>query len=599
VGASEASAEMERQWREVHRNMEAHVVNFQNRPPSPPSVTAPAAPVCHRRSLTAAAAGTGVGLTASESLLTATFTATSKSATAGVSLAGLFEVFDTDRELMPSTYAPAFDRNDLYLTNANDARRLFALDAAISKAAEDRVARGLVAVDTATFPYLYVVALRFRGAAALGLREYSYVTWCLKFDYPTFLDRVLDASIVCNAEFTKLVADCTNAVGADQRVRLFALELVDDSFGTVNQRSLPVFLASLTSYVDQYGPTKTKGGTPSNIPVSIPHARHRLIFESGSLAAYRANWLYARNMRDVLTELAGLHASLARCIDTVITFYDRYYYHLTTAGSSVSSSSVKHAAHEVNCLWDLFQSQFGTDVLGHLTDVGVKYLMLKSVWHERREKVHAAYAEAQVQLVREKASIPQSLVDAYGQTLEDAEYQRVCNRYIETAKMMRDMVDVKEKMIEAWPEVHRSLHDPVGIFNLLRSLVVLKLWDVPFVTVASHDDAALTSTTTTTTLTRQGTCGSVSSGRAGTAPDDGVVIMLRCEELRRVVLATTGPPKHVNMTDVRQAYHRAMRETHPDKCSSSDATTRGQVVNFAYELVSSLYDDADVERPVQ
>ena len=90
----------------------------------------------------------------------------------------------------------------------------------------------------------------------------------------------------------------------------------------------------------------------------------------------------------------------------------------------------------------------------------------------------------------------------------------------------------------------------------------------------------------------------MSSGRAGAADDDGVVIMMRCEELRRVLTATTGPPKHVTSTDLRQAYHRAMRETHPDKCSSADATTRGQVVNFAYELVSSLYDDDGSERAV-
>lgn len=595
------------EWRAVQRDMEAQVVAFQNRPPSPPRPPRPpaAATTIPRRHVVAAAAGDGAPplqqqqqqqLTPSEALQNATFVVACTSER--VSLAGLFEVFDTDRELMPSTYAPPFDRNDLYFTNAQDARRLFALDDAVAKAVAGRVKQGLPAVDAATFPYLYIVALRFCGAPAVGLKECSYITWCLKSDYASFLGNVLSdgdgaAAVVCNAEITKLVQACTSAFGAEHRNKLFTLDLIDDSFGTINHRSIAVFLATLTGYVDQYGTPKTKGGVCANLTHVIPHGRHRLIFESGSLAAFRINWLYARNMSVVVAELAGLHASLARCVDTVITFYNRYHHHLTTSALSLgSSSAVTRAAHEVNCLWDLFQHQFGKDVLGHLTEVGVKFMMLKEVWRERRESVHSAYATAQVHSVREHAAIPLALVQAYEQTLDDAEYRRVLNSYAETTKMMRDLVAVKQKMIDAWPEVHEKLREPVGIFTLLRSLVVLQLWEPSCVVVADApptdrdaDAAAATAMTRPHSVVSWAAIG-----------DDDGAVLFRCEELQRVVGATAGPPKHISRTAVRQAYHRAIREDHPDKCPDAekvDATARVQAINFAYELVAGLYADDD------
>jgi len=595
------------EWRAVQRDMEAHVVAFQNRPPSPPPPPRPvatAAVVTIPRRHVAAAAATGDGasppqqqqqqLTPSETLQNATFAVSCTSER--VSLAGLFEVFDTDRELMPSTYAPPFDRNDLYFTNAADARRLFALDDAVAKAVAGRVKQGLPAVDAATFPYLYIVALRFCGAPAVGLKECSYITWCLKSDYASFLNSVLSSDgAVCNAEITKLVQACTSAFGAEHRNKLFTLDLIDDSFGTINHRSIAVFLATLTGYVDQYGAPKTKGGVCANLTHVIPHGRHRLIFESGSLAAFRINWLYARNMSVVVAELAGLHASLARCVDTVITFYNRYHHHLTTSALSLgSSSAVTRAAHEVNCLWDLFQHQFGKDVLGHLTEVGVKFMMLKEVWRERRESVHSAYATAQVHSVREHAAIPLALVQAYEQTLDDAEYRRVLNSYAETTKMMRDLVAVKQKMIDAWPEVHEKRREPVGIFTLLRSLVVLQLWEPSCVVIADAPSTA-DAARDTTAMTRQH---SVVSWAAVGGDDDNGAVLFRCEELQRVIGATVGPPKHVSRRAMRHAYHRALREDHPDKCPDAekvDATVRVQAINFAYELVSGLYADDDNE----
>jgi hypothetical protein len=594
--------------------MHAHVVAVQTRPVSPPS--SPRA----RSSLTAA-----------ELLQTTTYAATtaptsSSPAHTTLPTSKLFQYFDVDGEITPGTYDPPFDRNDLYFTNAAEARRLFELEASLSVRAKDRVARGLPAVDLSTCPFLSIVVIRFCGFG--GERPCSYLTWCLTSEArTTFLGDVLSRAVPCNRLFTELLDRCATGssmtTGAGVRLTaLFSIETIDDSVGTVTRRSLPVFLATLTGYVDQYATatvaTAARGGSGSgsgsrvgrttggaspasclNLVSPIPHARHRLISECGSVDAFRLNWLYAKAARGFIDKISFLQRTLRECLDIVDTFFDRYYTHLSAAPVALCSS--RTAPYELNGLWDLFQQYFDRGIIDKIGELSAHFMMTKQIAGERKTNVDRAYAAAMVSQFKHRGTqIPETLSVLYADTIEDSEFRVTHGLYTSMGRMMKQLTRVKQTMIEAWAGVRDDVKDPEDMFLLLRSLVVLRLWS-PYRVVTVP--AAPTS--------RPADAGGgapdegCASGTGTTAAADATLEFVNRETValearfRRLAealgnAAFVQPPAVLAATEIRHAYLKCHRDEHPDKCSTVDkdvATVRTQMINEANERLTRLYGE--------
>ena len=257
----------------------------------------------------------------------------------------LFGFFNTDEDVLPESYSPPFDRNDLFVTNVRDAHVLFKLAENVCRDSIARVKSGLTSVNMDTFPSIYVVLIRFNGdpqqrvggltanAPASASKQVDlsrkslYITWCVKQDYASFLENVLRGIIPCNQHFTNLIEGCSRVLGGNysQWKRMFTIELIDDSGGTITEKSLPVFLASLNGYIDQYN---EPAAVNINSLRAIPNGRHRLIFESGSLQAYRFNWMYVKAYSGFIEKIKDINAAQSTCQDIVRTFFSKYHSHL-------------------------------------------------------------------------------------------------------------------------------------------------------------------------------------------------------------------------------------------------------------------------------
>ena len=538
-------------WINVQQQMHDQVVSKQLEP-----VTPPASPRVEARRLTG-----------SEQLQTKTYAAAAR-----VSTATLFDYFYDDLESVAETYSPLFDRNDLYLTNVAEARRLFQLEATVSLSARDRVARGLRAVDLATFPFLAVVCIRFHGTA--DEPPCSYVTWCLKSACPAFLDGVLHHrdETRCNHAITDLVERCSRRLGvtANQLRQFFTLEVIDDSIGTLTEKSLPVFLATLTGYVDQYvvAPTAAATGTCINATLPVPHVRHRLIFESGSLNAYRFNWLYAKSRRGFVDKITVVLDAVRGCTDIIATFASRYFVHLSAVRAF--SSSHPRAAHEINGLWDLFQQQFDHGVIDKVGELNVHFLMLKQIARDRKSNLERAYSAALVFQFRDGAKIPETLSALYEDGIEDSEFRATHDLYVTARRMIKQLTEVKQCMIEAWAAVRDTVHDPGEMFSLLSALVLLRVW-VPTAIACPPPPPP-------------------PPAPAGVANS---ALLDRCQTLADGFAHMIKPPRQLTPAEIRVAYLRCHMEDHPDKCTSDAdkhaATVRSQVINEANERLLRFY----------
>lgn len=417
-------------------------------------------------------------------------------------------------DLVAESYAPAFDRNDLFLTNVADARRLFGIEQRVNAEAMTRMAAGLPAVDPLTFPYTYIVALRFAGAD--GIPPSSYVTWCLFGDIGTFLDDVLHKRVVCNHLVTALVE--STAVSLNERWKHFySLETIDDSGGTVSDASLPAFLASLSGYVDLH-PNAT-------LNVKTPHGRHRLIFESGSLDAYRHNWVYTRTRLAFLKHMDTINAGLKLCTQTSSAFFTRY----TQLLDPTSTVPASRAAAEINGMWRLFETHFTTASRG-IEDLARQYGKFKQVATERRKYVESAYAAAQVLFITENVRIPATLSALYTDVIEEGELKNTLSAYRDMSTGMKEATSLKGTVGNAWAGARPSIRDPVQLVTYLRALVLLQLFD----------------------------------------PAIGV------------------PPSILHEALVSHAFHRAQLEAHPDRClpDRRDAATQlSQAINAAKDVL--------------
>jgi hypothetical protein len=539
-------------WITVQQQMHDQVVKKQLEP-----VTPPASPRLESRRFTG-----------SEQLQTKTYASTAPH----VTTATLFDYFYDELESVPETYAPLFDRNDLYLTNVAEARRLFQLEAAVSQSARDRVARGLRAVDPATFPFLAVVCVRFHGTA--DEPACSYVTWCLKSACPAFLDGVLHHvdEIQCNHAMTELVERCSRRLGvtANQLRLFFSLEIIDDSIGTLTEKSLPVFLATLTGYVDQYAnPSAGVGVVCLNVLYPVPHVRHRLIFESGSLNAYRFNWLYAKSRRGFVDKITAVLDAVRGCVDIIATFASRYFVHLSAVRAF--SSSYPRAAHEINGLWDLFQQQFDHGVIDKVAELNVHFLMLKQIARDRKSNLERAHAAALVFQFRDGVKIPETLSALYEDSIEDREFRATHELFATARRMIKQLTEVKQGMIDVWAAVRDTVHDPGEMFSLLSALVLLRVW-VP------------------TAITCPASPPSSPPGATNAA------LLARCQTLADGFAAMPKPPRQLTAAEIRAAYLKCHLEDHPDKCTSDAdkhaATVRSQVINEANERLLRFYTPA-------
>jgi hypothetical protein len=478
----------------------------------------------------------------------------------------LFGFFNSDDELLPESYTPPFDRNDLFVTNVQDAHGLFRLAENVCQNSITRVKNGLTAVDLTTFPSMYVVLIRFNGdpqqksvgsSAAVTKRgvdlsrQSLYITWCVKQDYASFLDNVLRGIIPCNQHLTNVIEACSRLLGGNysQWKRMFSVELIDDSGGTVTEKSLPVFLASLNGYIDQYNEPVAVN---INLLRNIPNGRHRLIFESGSLQAYRFNWMYVKAYSSFIVKIKEINAAQSTCQDIVRTFFSKYYTHLehyvvfkpatgtldaasgvspltadapvdvVTEGTLEDADAEQHtcetdsaveaavpvvtnsclihetsdarAAHEINGLWNLFQQYFAS-VHDHLVKIGVEFQLLKTVAGQRREYVQQAFAAAQVMQFRSDVPIPNTLLNLYEESIEDVEFKTTSVMYSELSEAFKLLIEMKECMLSCWLRPSTKITNPVEMFALLRSLCTLNLWQPrklsgvrPVVAISGNND---------------------------------------------------------------------------------------------------------------
>jgi hypothetical protein len=529
--------------REWEMNMRAAVLQKQNEVSSPPPSP--------RRRLTATT------ITAAEDLQRRTYAANAQSS--NVTTHRLFETFDVDNEMLPETYAPVFDRNDLFLTNVVDARRLFVLGDSVHQKAKERIAMALPAVDPLTFPYLYVVAVRFLGGA--NTSQAIYVTWCLKHEMDTFLAAVLSNTIACNQHVTALIDSCVRSLGATnhQWKQLFKLEVLDDSGGTMTENSLPVFLASLSGYIDQY--TRDQSITCHNSFNAIPHARHRLIYESGSLQAFRYNWLYTKSMHAFLDKLAKITAGLNDCIHTACTFFQRYHHHLRipgrldVPGTVLAVVSNARASLEIDGLSDLFCQHLGA-VNTLLNGLVGDHRFFKSISQDRRKYVHRAYASAQVLEHSAGVKIPAALSSMYDESIEDIECNNTCRLYYDMSASITYVRAMDAHMTHCWLSTHRGGRDPVDMFVYLRSLVVLEMFVPQQLVVAPGPPTEL------------------------------------CARVHDAVMRLVLPPQSDDLSaaDITQAWHKCMMAAHPDKCPDNveRATQEAQRINEAKEFIFKI-----------
>ncbi len=372
-----------------------------------------------------------------------------------------------DVQLPPESYDPPFDRNDLFLTNVEAARRLFEQEAEATKAALKRKKARLPPIDLATFPGNQIVLIQYRGMLEEGSSdtvECNYVTWCCSLDLKNFLSEVLNGVVRLNNLFTELL-DRASRQGDPQWKRRFTMSIVDDTATLVSESTLPVFLASLAMDVEANGGL---GRSESSIGLNLPiiFARHQLIYEAGSVQAYRATWQYSRMKTRFDKAVGKLEKSVKNVVDTALTF-------LSTLRRLLLDDSVEDARAAVEC--NALLSLFG-DVLHSATrDVGdarVAGDVLNKAAADKTHQVGRAYAAAQVALFRNGVPVPPSLVDAVAVTAPRPVGEEV--------RSLQDIVArVSKRVYKMWFHAKDTKLDPVEVVALLRAMVTLELWSPP------------------------------------------------------------------------------------------------------------------------
>jgi hypothetical protein len=326
-------------------------------------------------------------------------------------LTRLFDVLNTDTTLTPLHYDPAFDRNDLFLTNVCEARRLIALGQQYTQACLHTKQTGGCLADVPC-PAVYVVAIHFQGLVDGTPLACRYITWCLRTelrDDDGLLAWALAGKVVINLRFTELLDKVARGTCQDvaRWKQQFKVEVIDDSGGAVSAGNLSTLVALVDMYAEQCGGVgKTAQVVGLNF-VQHHHGRHRLIYEAGSVAMYRVLWQCnrARAAYEAAHDRALKAATL--CMDSGATFWQR----LTTLLRDQRVKS-RAAAAELSALARYFMDCVHSCETG-ASEAEKLLRVYERCAGEKREHVEQAFAAAQVKAFQEQVDVDAQIFRLY------------------------------------------------------------------------------------------------------------------------------------------------------------------------------------------
>ena len=277
-----------------------------------------------------------------------------------------FDIF-TDEDIPPATYAPKFDRNDLFLTNAAELERILLIGAKFMKKP-----------DVNNIPALDIVLVSY------GVKR--YVTWCLQTENATFAGDIMSGKVVLNEKISQLLAD-------DHENKLSCL-VIDNAASIPSMATLPNRLASICAYVLEYG---------SDLNVETPaYNRHRLIYESVSVPLYRTIMLARRVEREFNTAVSKAQKEISDGVANVITLYTRLF-NIFGEGEALSDDKI---SQHLTALCGLISTSFTASRDAQLASIHL-WGVLQANCEQRAEEIQNVYAAQMVLLCRDGVPINQ------------------------------------------------------------------------------------------------------------------------------------------------------------------------------------------------
>lgn len=480
-------------------------------------------------------------------------------------LAQLFAETNVDDVLIPENYAPPFDRNDLFLTNVDAANEL---TVSAARTSEQIVAqlKTKQAVNYDALPGVKIVLIQYSGPVddeRVSEAQCGYVTWAeqstLLVDAATgrckFLTDVLSGDVRLNNNFSQLLDKAARAGDSGLWKRRFTLEVIDDCQRFVTEQQLPLFVSALDLYAEQYECTGVKGNRYGLNFMVHNHARHRLIYEAGSIESYQLLWLFtqAKGKYDKMCEKA--HRGMKELVDIVLTFWQKLVTHLLSLSPRLPDEQVAAA---VAPLAKLAHDRY-TSLTSLVNDVRLAHKSLKRTVERRVTAVQDAYAAAEVREYRSHVSIPASLAALHADMVSgDAnKYEPfdVVKTKMERVGSVYDMVantwffvGVACKTLHQQQEMMKH-HDPVAVVQLLRALMLLRIW----VPVTCSEQLLV----------------------CPFAPDEPL---------------PPAAPRVLSAKEITDSHRTVVREVHPDhnRCTES-ATATTQDVNNARDLLMAHF----------
>lgn len=489
VSVSAHTSEVDAEFERVHRDMREKLVLWQQTSSSPP--TSPTLkPKAHV-----------VKLSDSE-LFQLSVRAHSKSRGAGV--LHLFAA-DTEASTVPAHYDPPFDRNDLFLTNLEDAQRLFAQEASFTRAALQRKQQSQFDGVYPGYPGLVLVCLRYTGQLELSgpVCVCTYVTWCTLPELQpssqlhgstVFLDDILAGRVRCNNMVTQMLACASHADPAMWK-RRFQLERVDETLGLITCKALPALVATLDACVEQYGGRGKRqdasGKTCIGLNLEHPHhSRHRLIFESGSVDTYRA----IQHCKQVKQIFERLFDKCARAAQDALDAAATLWHDLASALSGSTYPRARDVVQGIMPLGKLFVTTLSTTT-SCLKDVRAAHDKFGAAARERKESVDIAYAACRVQSYKQRFLGPDAgIVQMHAELQRGWEHELpdlniLLGKHARLQEVWQCLVSLwfapcKQQVAAGDMDVKACLSgfdDARALYNvkLLRALYLFQLWSLP------------------------------------------------------------------------------------------------------------------------
>lgn len=534
-----SSRDTEDAWSQAHVDMRNALLAVQARDRSPPAeARAPLAP--YRRS-------------EAEQFTVAV----RRTRTTPASALDVFRQFSrSDDATVTESYKPPFDRNDLFLSNVEAAWRLFSLSAAFTRAPQESV-----------YPAVWAATICYHGPLPDSHVAVccTYVTWVLAAEVSSFLPSVLSGRIKINDAWSGLIAHATVYGGEANEVwkRRFSFKVIDDTGDCVTEATLPDFMATLVTYIEQFdGLARTPVCRGFNHPVHL-HARHRLIYEAGTIQAFCQLAAY-NAARNAYEEVYRATESLAHtCVDTALTFFAQLGAYLldtsfdaclTTTSSSGEEESV---ANELHALMALFQ-EHEAKLAGDIERVQEAY----DAWHgmdkQRKAEVQRSFAAAKVKAMRDRVTVPRAVAALHAAVSEER-FSKVALPLSALESKLKRVKMVRARFNLTWGL--GGVKDAVQCTRLLRALYILRLYVPP-----SLPDTLVQSP--------------FSPDTAHQWPQ--------------------GMTKQITDGVLTAAWRKRMLATRPDKASSQTTTLEGQIINAARDtILPVLVIQMEVQFPME